>query len=171
MEPRSPSVALESDGSVTRPIPPREPPRGMWYIDIHVEAPGYGLPRLSALSVPAVVPARSRRMGPHGLRLRLPIRPGNGRNLGLSLARDARSRSDWNARLPRQVSESGPVIARPSLPRCEDGYLGSARRANQARCTGRLADLQGSVSPPLRRSDRASLPGAWWRRSPALSSI
>lgn len=48
MEPRSPSVALESDGSVTRPIPPREPPRGMWYIDNHVEAPGYGLPRLSA---------------------------------------------------------------------------------------------------------------------------
>jgi hypothetical protein len=33
--------------------------------------------RLSARSVPAVVPARSRRMGPHGLRLRLPIRPGN----------------------------------------------------------------------------------------------
>ena len=44
MEPRSPSVALESDGSVTRPIPPREPPRGMWYIDNHVEAPGYGHP-------------------------------------------------------------------------------------------------------------------------------
>jgi hypothetical protein len=40
--------ALENDGSVTRPILPREPPNGIWYVDLHVEAPGYGLPQVSA---------------------------------------------------------------------------------------------------------------------------
>ncbi len=40
--------ALESDGNVTRPVPPREPPDGTWYIDVRVEAPGYGLPQTAA---------------------------------------------------------------------------------------------------------------------------
>lgn len=40
--------ALENDGSVTRPIPHREPPDAVWYVDLHVEAPGYGLPHVSA---------------------------------------------------------------------------------------------------------------------------
>jgi len=40
--------ALENDGTVTRPVPPREPPDGIWYVSLHVEAPGYGLPPVSA---------------------------------------------------------------------------------------------------------------------------
>ena len=40
--------ALENDGSVTRPIPEHEPPEGLWYIDLQVEAPGYGLPQTAA---------------------------------------------------------------------------------------------------------------------------
>lgn len=39
---------LENDGNVTRPIPPREPPEGLWYVDLRVEAPGYGLPQTAA---------------------------------------------------------------------------------------------------------------------------
>ena len=35
--------AFENDGDVTRPVPLREPPGGIWYIDLRVEAPGYGL--------------------------------------------------------------------------------------------------------------------------------
>ena len=46
--------ALQNDGSVTRPIPPREPPDAIWYVDLHVEAPGYGLPRTA---VPRSPPA------------------------------------------------------------------------------------------------------------------
>ena len=40
--------ALENDGEVTRPVPLREPPDGIWYIDLRVEAPGYGLPPTAA---------------------------------------------------------------------------------------------------------------------------
>ena len=40
--------ALESDGHVTRPVPGREPPDGIWYLDVQVEAPGYGLPQTAA---------------------------------------------------------------------------------------------------------------------------
>lgn len=40
--------ALEDDGIVSRPIPPREPPEGIWYVDLHVDAPGYGLPQTAA---------------------------------------------------------------------------------------------------------------------------
>lgn len=40
--------ALENDGNVTRPIPEREPPEGLWYVNLQVEAPGYGLPQVAA---------------------------------------------------------------------------------------------------------------------------
>lgn len=40
--------ALENDGSVSRPAPSHEPPEGLWYVDLQVEAPGYGLPPMAA---------------------------------------------------------------------------------------------------------------------------
>lgn len=40
--------AVENDGSVTRPVGPLEPPARLWYVDLRVEAPGYGLPPVSA---------------------------------------------------------------------------------------------------------------------------